>query len=196
MRRLTMLALGFLGILLTMTGCSDENVIAGGVGEYRGGCTCSGTMIGTRWCDNGDGTVTDLTTCLVWLRKADWGGLKPWRNNSTECSIINLTCYDDANTRAGILESGTDDANLSDGSVVGDWLLPTQTELYGLAHGTDPVTSHDMQAFTGVQSYRYWSSTTYATHLGYAWGVDLGDGYTYDDFKYQDYYVWPVRAGQ
>ena len=43
-----------------------------------GGCTCTGTMFGKRWCDNGDGTVTDLTTCLVWLKKADWGGQKVW----------------------------------------------------------------------------------------------------------------------
>ena len=80
-------------------------------------------LAATRFMDNGDGTVTDLTTCLVWLQKADWGGAKPWE----DCT----TSHDDAHSRAGILISGTVGANLSDGSVEGDWRLPTKTELVG-----------------------------------------------------------------
>ena len=39
--------------------------------------TCEGTVsAGGRWCDQGDGTVKDMTTGLVWLKKADWGGAK------------------------------------------------------------------------------------------------------------------------
>jgi hypothetical protein len=66
-------------------------------GTRYGGCTCTGTLYENRWCDNGNGTVTDLTTCLVWLQKADWGGLKKWGD---------CTTYDDANTRAGLLYVG------------------------------------------------------------------------------------------
>ena len=114
-------------------------------GTRYGGCTCRGTMIGTRWCDNGDGTVTDLIgydgkgECLVWLKKADWGGTKPWRNDSTDCDSPTYTCYDDAHQRAGLLYAGATDADLSDGSVEGDWRLPTKTELSGLANGTEAV---------------------------------------------------------
>ncbi|MBW1813845.1 MAG: hypothetical protein JRJ39_09275 [Deltaproteobacteria bacterium] len=40
---------------------------------------CKGTQsTGGRWCDNGDGTVTDMTTCLVWLKYANWGGTRMW----------------------------------------------------------------------------------------------------------------------
>ena len=50
---------------------------------FSDGSTCAGTLVGTRWCDNGDSTVTDMTTGLVWLKFADWGGLKPWRSNTS-----------------------------------------------------------------------------------------------------------------
>lgn len=146
-----------------------------------------------RWCDNNNGTVTDMTTGLVWLKKADWGGTKTWR-----CLDSDVDPYDDAHTRAGLLKAGTADANLSDGSVEGDWRLPTKTELLGLANGTEAVRSGTTPcAFTGVQSAHYWSSTTYAGYTDYAWVVDLHYGFVYDFVsKVSYYYVWPVRAGQ
>ena len=50
------------------------------------GITCKGTLVGTRWCDNGDATVTDMTTGLVWLKYTDWEGLegrRHWRSNAS-----------------------------------------------------------------------------------------------------------------
>jgi hypothetical protein len=150
-------------------------------------CTCSGTLNGTRWCDNEDGTVTDLTTCLVWLKKADWGGQKPW----DDC-----TTHDDAFTRAGLLANGATGADLSDGSAAGAWRLPTKTELVGITIGDEAVNSSNMRAFTGVQSYRWWSSSTYAGDAGDAWYVGLGDGGVGANGKASTNYVWPVRGGQ
>jgi hypothetical protein len=169
-------------------------------GQLYGGCTCSGTLHANRWCDNGNGTVTDLTTCLVWLKKADWGGLKPWRNPSTNCSSPSYVCYDDAHTRAGILKAGTAGADLSDGSVEGDWRLPTKTELAGLVNGTPQLRctsgSCNLYAFTGVQSNYYWSSTTLAYGTSAAWLVYLYYGYVASGGKAHPYSVWPVRGGQ
>jgi hypothetical protein len=159
-------------------------------GERYGGCTCSGTMSGTRWCDNGNGTVTDLTTCLVWLKIAYWGNLKQWREEG------DYDHNDDAHTRAGILKAGTSGADLSDGSVEGDWRLPTKIELDGLAHGTEAVRSGSMQAFTGVQDYSYWSSTTYGSRTDLAWSVDIEDGRVHVGGKTNFYFVWPVRPGR
>jgi hypothetical protein len=159
-------------------------------GERYGGCTCSGTMSGTRWCDNGNGTVTDLTTCLVWLKIAYWGNLKQWREEG------DYDHNDDAHTRAGILKAGTSGADLSDGSVEGDWRLPTKIELDGLAHGTEAVTSGSMQAFTGVQDYSYWSSTTYGSRTDLAWSVDMEDAIVHVGGKTNFYFVWPVRPGR
>ncbi|MBF0524939.1 MAG: hypothetical protein HQK56_07565 [Deltaproteobacteria bacterium] len=39
---------------------------------------CNGTLSPQgRWCDNGNGTVTDMSTGLIWLKDASWGGKYP-----------------------------------------------------------------------------------------------------------------------
>jgi hypothetical protein len=176
---------------------SDTNLVAGNIkygasifgvtGNLAGGVpsTCHGgsSLLG-RWCDNNNGTVTDTTTGLVWLKDAGWGGTKPWRSATD----------DDAHTRAGTLSSGT--AGLTDGSIEGDWRLPTKTELVKLTTGTEPIRSGSSQQFTGVQSDYYWSSTTRAVFTGSAWGVGLGNGFVGGDDKLGTGDVWPVRGGQ
>jgi hypothetical protein len=159
-------------------------------GQRYGGCTCTCagcSLNGTRWCDNGDGTVTDLTTCLVWLKKADWGGMNQWE----DCSGHN-----DAHTRASVLQAGTSGADLSDGSVRGDWRLPTLSELKALTTGAEAVSSGNMRAFTGVRSSGYWSSTAYPGYAYYAWYAYLVESSVNYDDKRRSLYVWPVRGGQ
>jgi hypothetical protein len=147
--------------------------------------TCQGTMNGTRWCDNGDGTVTDMTTGLVWLQDAAWGG--------TSAFWVNTVSGTNAHDRAAQLKSGI--AYLSDGSVEGDWRLPTKTELYGLANGTEAVLAGSPRAFTGVQSTTvYWSSTTNGSSTGNAWNVNLNTGTVVSGSKSNSSYVWPVRS--
>jgi hypothetical protein len=153
------------------------------------GVSCAGgfSPLG-RWCDNLDGTVTDATTRLIWLKNASWGGTKPWRVNA-------VGSYDDAHTWAGLLANGT--ASLTDGSVVGDWRLPTKTELVTLTTGIEYIRGTSMYKFTGVQSDWYWSSTTVAAILpAVAWAVHLGGGDVLAVSKTGSYHVWPVRGGQ
>ncbi|MGD8456137.1 MAG: hypothetical protein PVF83_07115 [Anaerolineales bacterium] len=138
-------------------------------------CNCAtGTLNGTRWCDNGDGTVTDLIgcqgkgKCLVWLKEADWGGEKAWRVEITDlldCGYSGAPCYDDAHTRASLAYTSP---NLSDGSVDGDWRLPTYRELLGITLGTESVSFGNMRAFTGIQLFPYWSSTTFPSNDSWA----------------------------
>jgi len=95
---------------------------------------CEGTLSAEgRWCDNGDGTVKDMTTGLVWHKDAGWGGLKPWRDPSV---YTPTGLEDDAHTLAGILSAGVSGAGLSDGSVVGVWRLPTKSELIGITQAS------------------------------------------------------------
>ena len=150
--------------------------------------TCEGSLTGTRWCDQGNGTVKDMTTGLVWLKDANWGGWKSWRQSGDS------TQNDDAHTRAGILYAGASGAGLSDGSVVGDWRLPTKTELFNLAHGTEAVRSGNMRAFTGLQSRYYWSSTTDASYTSNAWYANMGNGSVRSIHKGNYPFVWPVRS--
>lgn len=161
-------------------------------GKRYGGCVCEGTLSpGGRWCDNGDGTVTDMTTCLVWLKNAGWGGTKAWRNSDNS-----VNRYDDAHARAGILQAGAIGAGLNDGSVVGDWRLPTKSELEHVRHGTEAVGKDDMQFFTGIAVY-YWSSTTSDSYNDEAFYVDMEFiGVTTAPKSMDIFYVWPVRGNQ
>jgi len=161
---------------------------------FGGEATCTGTLVGTRWCDKGDGTVMDMTTGLVWLKKADWGSGRIWRDNDV-CMPPDYNCYEDAHTRTGLLSAGTTGAELSDGSVAGDWRLPTKAELVNIANGTEAVSSNNMRVFTGVQSSVYWSSSTYIDNISRAWGVGMTTGLAFNYDKGTNYYVWPVRGG-
>ena len=158
-------------------------------GTLYGGCTCAGTLNGTRWCDNGDGTVTDLSTCLVWLQNASCndnlaginksGGVLTWTNAVIWSSVV---------------ASGT--CGLSDGSRDDDWWLPTKSQLYVLTHGDQQVRSGTPRAFTGVQATGYWSSSSYAGNAASAFYVSLFDGSADYHGKFNTHYVWPVRGGE
>jgi hypothetical protein len=164
-------------------------------GELHGGCTCTGNLVGTRWCDNEDGTVTDLLgyggvgQCLVWLKDADC---------DADLAGINKTdklLWSDAMAWSSVLADGRCD--LDDGSSKYVWRLPTRAELVVLTDGVDPISSTSMQAFTNVKGSYYWSSTTWdvdgATH---AWVVSFGVPGVYNLPKgSQPWYVWPVRGG-
>ena len=152
---------------------------------------CEGTLSALgRWCDQGDGTVKDMTTGLVWLKKADWGGQYAFWVDTM--SGVN------AQDRAAQLWDGSPyegTAGLSDGSVEGEWRLPTKTELVGITVGTEYIRSTQMYFFTGVQSGYYWSGTSYAVDPDYAWIVDMDDGNVNAGPKHFHFYVWPVRGG-
>jgi hypothetical protein len=140
-----------------------------------------------RFTDNGDGTVTDNLTGLIWLEYANCFGLRSW----TEAIFDSFG-----------LTSGN--CGLTDGSSMGDWRLPNLFELESLRDmayyspalpntaGTGQWSAGD--PFDTVQS-AYWSSTTYAFDIDYAWYVMISGGDLSYKLKTSDYYVWPVRGG-
>ena len=142
-----------------------------------------------RFTDNGNGTITDNLTGLIWLKNANCYGTRTWAQALSNCNGLN---------------SG--ECGLTDGSVEGDWRLPNRRELFSLVHdgyynpalpntaGTGQGTAGD--PFTNVQSNVYWSSTTSALDAAYAWTVTMGYGSVYGYFKANGSYVWPVRWGQ
>ena len=153
---------------------------------------CAGTgqdgdkLKGTAWpvprfTDNGDGTVTDNLTGLIWLKNANCFGTQNWQ-----------TSLNSANT----LASGS--CGLFDGSLAGDWRLPNIIELESLidAQRSSPSLPAD-HPFASVQSNIYWSSSSY-TIFGYAWKVDMDEGGVFFGglSKFASFYVWPVRDGQ
>ena len=134
-----------------------------------------------RFTDNGDGTVTDNLTTLIWMKNADCWGTKSWAS---------------ALSRLAELNSGAASCDGYSGGHT-DWHLPTRNELQSLIdYGrSKPALPFD-HAFSGVQSGFYWSSTTYADNTDDAWFVGLSNGYVDTYYKSSGYYVWPVRGGQ
>ncbi|MBP7866321.1 MAG: hypothetical protein KA419_10255 [Acidobacteria bacterium] len=172
-----------------LTGGNIRNgvTIFGVAGTYSGGgCTCSGTLVGTRWCDNGDGTVTDLLgsdvmsgkgKCLVWLKEAGFLALQSW-------------C--DANSLTSLLSAADPLAELTDGSVAGDWRVPTLLEMQALTSGTEAVRMETPRAFTGVGLY-YWSYSS--SSISESWLINLSNGEAWTALKDYEYGVWPIRSG-
>ncbi len=132
-----------------------------------------------RFTDNGNGTITDRFTGLIWMKNANVFGQRTWDQ-----------AMDDANN----LASGP--GGLTDVSQAGDWRLPNLKELQSLAdYGKIQPALPAGHPFSGVLSTYYWTSTTHGLYTDAAWTVAFGDGYIYTDYKTASYYVWCVKGG-
>jgi len=153
-----------------------------------------------RYVSCGNGTVTDTVTGLIWLKDGN---------------CFNTRTYASANRVAATLKDGR--CGLTDGSVAGDWRLPTKTELaatiaravspLGCFGGSAPSLTNDPgtgclqsgpTSFTNVQLSIYWSSSALEPNPPDAWGVDFLNGNINNTqlSKVTNHFVWPVRGGQ
>lgn len=140
-----------------------------------------------RFKDNGNGTVTDNLTGLIWLKDTRPFGTSTW---DRACDIC-------AELQSSYLE------HLNDGSGAGDWRLPNIKELQSLVHFgcENPALPNTVggcggapdDPFIGLQSSEYWSSTTSAFNSDAAWAVYFRDGSVYLEGKNESNYVWCVR---
>ncbi|KJU85673.1 secreted protein containing DUF1566 [Candidatus Magnetobacterium bavaricum] len=139
-----------------------------------------------RFTDNGDGTVTDNLTGLVWSRDAGApkvgscaGGGRYWPAALDYVKCLNAAKY----------------------LGYGDWRLPNKKELYSLIdHGRySPALSSDYP-FINANNDFYHSSNTNADYDYRVWGVNMADGNITDYPGYRSdawmYVIWPVRGGQ
>ena len=74
--RVSILSVFFICILLLGISFAQQAVVIPLTDEVP--CVCNGMLSPKgRWCNEGEGYVLDMTTCLVWLRHVPWGGEKP-----------------------------------------------------------------------------------------------------------------------
>ena len=133
-----------------------------------------------RFVDNGDGTVTDRLTGLVWLQNANCFVMSSWDQALLDCSG---------------LASGA--CGLTDGSVPGDWRLSNVDELLSLIDRSQTTPALPSgNPFTDVQTSTYWSSTTSAGDTDFAWFVFFDDGFSDYNAKAAEHHLWPVRGGR
>jgi len=157
------------GIEIPCTGTGQDGEIQGGVAWPE-----------PRFTDNGDGTMTDNLTDLMWTKDGYLpGGPLTW------FQALGYVAGMDAGTYANFGYT--------------DWRLPNVNELESLVNSNQAGNSAWLmtQGFTNVKTLYYWSSTSYAYYAtGMAWIVGMWTGPVYAGSKYQGGYVWPVRSGQ
>ncbi len=120
--------------------------------------------------DNGDGTVTDLSTGLTWQQQP--AGWMNW-----EDSLV----YSESLSFAGHT----------------DWRLPNVTELQSILDYTKYAPAIDPTAFPEMTSGYFWTSTSSARRTGTGWLVRVSDGNIYDgQSKSNNQQVLVVRGGQ
>ncbi len=118
-----------------------------------------------RFVDNGDGTVTDTQTGLMWEQGS--AGHLDWITAIERCKSLDLAGHN-------------------------DWRLPTLRELFSIADhdrhkpACDPVFN--------MRPQYYWSSSTYVDAPQCAWSVGFSAGNVLANYKTDYYTVRAVRG--
>jgi len=129
------------------------------------GLVMSGEAQAQRFTDNGNGTVTDTVTNLMWTKDANMFGNMDWDSATSRC------------------------ASLAVDSITG-WRLPSKgefPEIYRATRGEHP--------FEGIQGEYYWTSTHYTgyrEHARYSMHMLTGT-LSSQSHKDNPFYVWCVR---
>ncbi len=149
-----------------------------------------------------DGTVTDCRTGLIWLQDADCKDNLGLPDIDKSNGWLN---WYDAMKWVRALHDGH--CGLLDGSIAGDWRLPTRTEWMAMVAyaknrfvpsltnaAGDAAWTTNGDAFDNVQPDHYWSSMSDTPTT--AWIVYMFNGTVSSGVKAASRRVWPVRAGQ
>jgi hypothetical protein len=131
-------------------------------GFHQAGCPMAG-----RFRDNGDGTVSDLCTGLMWQKTMP--GQYVWQDALKYCENLSLAGYT-------------------------DWRLPNIKELQSIVDYSRGLSSLD-PVFEVSFSYWCWSSTTFVGKTTNAWSIDLGTGLVVAYDGVFGYDVLAVRGG-
>jgi len=162
---------------------------AGDDGAIRAGVA----LPNPRFTDNGNGTITDNLTKLIWLKNANCPNVgRDWAPALADVMSLNTN---------GIINGNTCGDTSNGGSHRTDWRLPNIRELLSLFNFGFFEASDLTDIFTGFKvdpgQSTYWSSTANAFDPTLAWIVDF-DGLflVYTDHKMGSLgsFVIPVRG--
>jgi len=172
---------------VVIAGCIPAPVVSAGVPQTGqtttyasgddGALRAGVTLPKPRFTDNGNGTVTDNLTRLIWLKDA-------------RCTNNGYTWQGALDFIAAINSGAQNCGDVSNGGThQTDWRLPNLRELHSLVdYGSyNPALTKDFQAYPGIglpfqnfQASYYWSSTTHTFNALNAWIVDFNFGFVGD----------------
>ena len=101
--------------------------------------------------DNGNGTVTDLISGLMWQQQPDSAAVRRQANSITFCSNLVLAGYS-------------------------DWRLPSAEELMSIVNYGTATPAIDLTVFPTMTSGSYWTGDSYQPLGSYGWYANFTDG--------------------
>ena len=150
-----------------------ETISAGGIKRFHARAVrdiTTPTLIPNRFTNNGDGTITDNLTNLIW-QQVPYSDTLTWEQSLTYADTLSLTG-------------------------ISDWRLPNIKELQSINDETLINPSLNTNFFSVVIAKKYWSSTTLPNQTTKAWYLDSQYGITTYDFKTLKHNLICVRGNQ
>ncbi|MBD3290442.1 DUF1566 domain-containing protein, partial [candidate division KSB1 bacterium] len=139
--------------------------------------------------DNGNGTITDTNTGLMWLKNANLAGeTMTWEEANAWANNLRYAGYEDWRLPSGENPDGTVCNSRSGG------VNCTQTEFWSL-YGVYLITVFSPSPFTNIGYRTYWTATEWPSNTANAMAQDMEDGGQNDFSKTSTLYAWAVRGG-
>lgn len=141
------------------------------------------TAPANRYTDNGDGTVTDIATTLMWKQCAE--------------GLSGAGCATGAGMSINWQQALQQAQTVNSGGFAGysDWRLPNVKELASLVE-KQCSPAINLTLFPNTLGTGFWSSSPCAFASAYAWGVDFGHGDVGFELRNDLNSVRLVRGGQ
>jgi hypothetical protein len=135
--------------------------------------------------DNGNGTITDTATGLIWKKCSE--GQTNDENCTGSATLVNwsqaLQAAETINSNDGFAEQT-------------DWRLPNIKELQSIVEVACSVPTINSDRFPNTASSGFWSASARVNGSAYAWGVDFYGGNSGDYGRSSSSQVRLVRGGQ
>ncbi len=145
--------------------------------------TCKDSITPTtpdsRFNDNGDGTVTDKITNLIWMRCALG---QTWDGSTCTGSAATYTWQEALQAAADTTYAGSS-----------AWQLPNIKQLTSIVEESCSDPAINLNLFPATPSPRFWTASPHANLNDNAWYVNFSSGYDLNYYKPNYYYVRLVR---
>lgn len=199
------------GCSFDFSGCQAQAFPASGQTTAYGAGSDGDVLAGAplSFVDNGDGTITDTNTGLMWEKKSDDGSVHDW-DDKYAWGMAGVPYTMNGPMVTVFLSTLNDVVGGGVNCFAGhcDWRIPNRKELETLidlemftpavsaAFDNGCVPSCTVTTCSCVnQSSSYWTSTTYQQAPPAAWVISFMVGQAFADIKSGDYYVRAVRGG-